>query len=136
MKKKLVYGLCFLSMVLMLALPVCAAAEDTIKIGATEPLSGTFKDIGERYLDGVMYAVKVINESGGLLGKKVEVVPIDSELKPDVATRKAQNLILKDGVKVFLRRHGKLRGRCHGTACGKTERNHVHLWNGGGQYDR
>jgi branched-chain amino acid transport system substrate-binding protein len=102
MKKKLVYGLCFLSMVFMLALPAfAAAAEDTIKIAATEPLSGTFKDIGERYLDGVLYAVQVINESGGLLGKKVEVVPIDSELKPDVATRKAQNLILKDGVKFF-----------------------------------
>lgn len=77
------------------------SAEDTIKLAATEPLSGTFKDIGERYLEGVQYAAKVINESGGLLGKKVEVVPIDSELKPDVATRKAQALILKDGVKFF-----------------------------------
>jgi branched-chain amino acid transport system substrate-binding protein len=102
MRKKIVSGLCFLCMVLMLAVPIYAtAAEDTIKIGATEPLSGTFKDIGERYLDGVLYAVQVINENGGLLGKKVEVVPIDSELKPDVATRKAQNLILKDGVKFF-----------------------------------
>jgi hypothetical protein len=85
----------------MLALPVFAAAQGTIKIGATEPLSGTFKDIGERYLEGVQYAAKVINESGGLLGKKVEVIPIDSELKPDVATRKAQALILKDEVKFF-----------------------------------
>ena len=89
-------------MVLMLVLPVCApAAEDTIKIGATEPLSGTFKDIGERYYGGVEYAVKVLNESGGLLGKKLEAVPIDSELKPDVAIRKATNLMLKDGVKFF-----------------------------------
>ena len=90
-----------LSMVLIVAIPVVAAAQDTIKIGATEPLSGTFKDIGERYLEGVQYAAKVINESGGLLGKKVEVVPIDSELKPDVATRKAQAMILKDDVKFF-----------------------------------
>ena len=58
---------------LAVALPVWAA-EDTIKLGVTEPLSGTFKDIGERYLDGVVYAAKVINESGGLLGKKVEVL--------------------------------------------------------------
>lgn len=87
--------------VLTLALPVLAAAQDTIKLGVTEPLSGTFKDIGERYLEGVQYAVKVINESGGLLGKKVEAVPIDSELKPDVATRKAQAMILKDDVKFF-----------------------------------
>lgn len=101
MRKKFISGLCILFMALMLAVPVCAPAEDTIKIGATEPLSGTFKDIGERYLEGVVYAAKVINESGGLLGKKVEVIPIDSELKPDVATRKATNLILKDGVKFF-----------------------------------
>jgi branched-chain amino acid transport system substrate-binding protein len=100
MRKKWIGGLFIFFMALMVALPVCAA-EDTIKLGVTEPLSGTFKDIGERYLDGVVYAVKVINESGGLLGKKVEVIPIDSELKPDVATRKAQNLILKDGVKFF-----------------------------------
>ena len=97
MKKML--GLAVLSVLLALAVP--AAAQDTIKIGATEPLSGTFKDIGERYLEGVQFAVKVINENGGLLGKKVEVIPIDSELKPDVATRKAQALILKDEVKFF-----------------------------------
>jgi branched-chain amino acid transport system substrate-binding protein len=102
MRKKIVGGLCILFMALLLSLPMCAtAAEDTIKIAAMEPLSGTFKDIGERYLDGVVYAAKVINESGGLLGKKVEVIPVDTELKPDVATRKAQNLILKDGVKFF-----------------------------------
>src|SRR5271157_611051 len=101
MQKKLVYGLFLLSMIIMLSLSDYVAAEDTIKLGAVEPLSGTFKDIGERYLEGVKYAAETINRSGGLLGKKVEVVPVDSELKPDVATRKAQNLILKDGVKFF-----------------------------------
>jgi branched-chain amino acid transport system substrate-binding protein len=100
MKKRFGFGL-GLAFSLALCLPLAAMAADTIKIGATEPLSGTFKDIGERYLDGVLYAAKTINESGGLLGKKVEVIPIDSELKPDVATRKAQNLILRDEVKFF-----------------------------------
>jgi branched-chain amino acid transport system substrate-binding protein len=97
--KRRMLGLVVLSVLPMFALS--AAAEDTIKLGVTEPLSGTFKDIGERYLEGVQYAAKVINESGGLLGKKIEVIPIDSEMKPDVATRKAQNLILKDEVKFF-----------------------------------
>ena len=76
-------------------------AAETIKLGVCEPLSGTFKDIGDRYLEGVEYAAKVINEQGGLLGRNVEVIPIDSELKPDVATRKATKLILKDNVKHF-----------------------------------
>jgi branched-chain amino acid transport system substrate-binding protein len=102
MGKRFVTGFCVLCAAIVLMVPAFAtAAEDTIKLGATEPLSGTFKDIGERYLDGVMYAAQVINESGGLLGKKVEVIPIDSELKPDVATRKAQAMILRDNVKFF-----------------------------------
>jgi len=102
MRRKILVAVSIFFMALMLGMPMgTMAAEDTIKIGVTEPLSGTFKDIGERYAEGVTYAAKVINESGGLLGKKVEVILIDSELKPDVATRKAQNLILKDGVKFF-----------------------------------
>jgi branched-chain amino acid transport system substrate-binding protein len=76
-------------------------AAEPIKLGVCEPLSGTFKDIGDRYLEGVEYAAKVINEQGGLLGRKVKVIPIDSELKPDVATRKATKLILKEKVKYF-----------------------------------
>jgi branched-chain amino acid transport system substrate-binding protein len=101
MRRKFVCGLSVLFLSLILGLPLGVLAADTIKIGVTEPLSGTFKDIGDRYLDGVQYAAKTLNESGGLLGKKVEVIPIDSELKPDVATRKAQALILKDDVKFF-----------------------------------
>jgi branched-chain amino acid transport system substrate-binding protein len=89
-------------MAAMLALPWSVrAAEDTIKLGAIQALSGTFKDIGERYLEGAVYAAQVINEQGGLLGKKVEVIPIDSEFKPDVATRKVQEQIMKEGVKFF-----------------------------------
>jgi len=91
----------FLTVLAALLWVGAAFAADTIKVAGMEPLSGNFKDIGERYLEGVQYGAKKINEAGGLLGKKVEVVPVDSELKPDVATRKATNLILKDNVKYF-----------------------------------
>ncbi len=101
MKARFLGSLCSIIIVLTLAFPVCASAEDTIKIGAVQALSGTFKDIGERYLDGCVYAAQVINEQGGLLGKKVEVIPVDTEFNPDVATRKATKLILRDGVKFF-----------------------------------
>ena len=91
----------FLAVLVALVWMIPANAADTIKLAVVEPLSGNFKDIGERYLEGVEYRVKKINEQGGLLGKKVEVVRVDSEVKPDVATRKATNLILKDNVKYF-----------------------------------
>lgn len=76
-------------------------AADTIKLGVLEPLSGTFKDTGDRYLEGVQYAAEVLNANGGINGMKVEVIPVDSEFKPAIAVNKATKLILKDGVKFF-----------------------------------
>ena len=79
-----------------------AMAGGTIKIAIVEPLSGTFKDVGDRYLEGVKYAAKELNAKGGILGKKIEIIAMDSELKPAVAVRKATKLIMKDGVKFFM----------------------------------
>ena len=68
---------------LMLILVFCAAthcwAEDTVKLGVITACSGPYKTaIGDVCLGGVRFAVDEINENGGLLGKKVEVIPIDS----------------------------------------------------------
>jgi len=93
--------LILLTIILLASLPVTGRAAEPIKLGVTEPLSGTFKNIGERYLEGVQYAAKVLNQQGGVLGRQIEVIPIDSELKPDVVTRKSTALILKDQVKYF-----------------------------------
>jgi len=93
--------LIILASILLASFPDSGQAAESIKLGVTEPLSGTFKNIGDRYLEGVQFAAKVLNREGGVLGRKIEVIPIDSELKPDVVTRKATALILKDQVKFF-----------------------------------
>ena len=66
-----------------------AMAADTIKIGQLDPLSGPFESTGRIYYAGIKFAVDEQNKKGGLLGKKVEIIQEDSELKPDVANRKA-----------------------------------------------
>ncbi|HSB04235.1 MAG TPA: ABC transporter substrate-binding protein [Thermodesulfobacteriota bacterium] len=101
MRKFTFASLILLAVILLASFPVTGRAAETIKLGVTEPLSGTFKNIGERYLEGVQYAAKVLNQQGGVLGRQIEVIPIDSELKPDVVTRKSTALILKDQVKYF-----------------------------------
>lgn len=101
MKRSMMFLVFSLVMVAAFGFVTSASAADTIKVASVEPFSGTFKDVGERYGSGVEYAVKVLNEQGGLLGRKIEYLRVDSELKPDVATRKATKLILKDGVKFF-----------------------------------
>ncbi len=65
-----------------------------IKIGVCEPQSGPVKFIGDANIAGYRYAVEKINAAGGVLGRKLEVAIGDSELKPEVATRRANDLVL------------------------------------------
>ena len=73
-----------------------AFSADTVNIVMIDPISGPFKDIGDRSVWGAQFAVDEINAAGGLLGKKVKLMPEDSQLKPDVAARKATKAILQD----------------------------------------
>ncbi len=93
-------GLMCLSLVLAISvgMPEGAIAADTIKIGQIDPFSGPFEYAGRMYYHGIKFAVDEQNAKGGLLGKKIEIIKADSELKPDVATRKAKKLILEKKV--------------------------------------
>jgi len=93
-----------LGMVILVAFLIFAApawAQDTVKIVQIDPISGPMKDIGDRSVWGVQFAVDEINATGGLLGKKVQLMPEDSQLKPDVAARKATKAIMQDGAQII-----------------------------------
>lgn len=79
-----------------------AQAQEPIKILGLDVTSGPFKDIGDRYLLGVKYAVDEINAGGGIGGRQIKLFLDDSQLKPDVAQRKALKYILDDGVKIII----------------------------------
>jgi len=72
-----------------------------IKIGITDPLSGPVTYVGEANVAAARFAADKLNKAGGVLGRKVEIVAADSELKPDVATRRANDLLLGDKVDVL-----------------------------------
>ncbi len=81
--------------------PVIAAeqkAEETVKIGLLDPMTGPMEYASRLYYAAVEFAVAEQNEKGGLLGKKVEILREDSQLKPQTATRKAKQLVLEDKV--------------------------------------
>ncbi|HXX32958.1 MAG TPA: ABC transporter substrate-binding protein, partial [Thermodesulfobacteriota bacterium] len=73
-----------------------AVAADTVNIVVIDPLSGTMKDIGDRTVWGLQFAVDETNAAGGLLGKQIKLMPEDSQMKPDVAARKAVRAIMED----------------------------------------
>lgn len=61
------------------------AAQGTIKIGYTDPLSGPFAQVGDQNLKQFKYIFDYINARGGALGKKFELVPFDNKSDPKEA---------------------------------------------------
>jgi branched-chain amino acid transport system substrate-binding protein len=75
-----------------------AFAAGTIKIGFPIPLSGPTAVYGEPILKGAQLAVSEINAKGGVLGRKLELLPRDSKANADEAVRLARELIIKNNV--------------------------------------
>jgi branched-chain amino acid transport system substrate-binding protein len=98
MMKKWNFGIMGLAAFLIFIMTLPAWAAEPIKIAIFDPRSGPFKPTGDTYAWALEFLVEEINESGGLLGRKVELIEEDSQLKPDVAVRKATKNIM-DGVK-------------------------------------
>ena len=86
----------------MLSCPGGLLAADTVKIGMITTLSGPFEFVGRIYVAGVKFAVDEQNAKGGLLGRQIELIIIqDDEFKPDVAVRRARNLILENKINIL-----------------------------------
>ena len=79
-----------------------AAAQDTIKIGVTQPLTGAFAASGNYVAQGARIAEEEINKAGGVLGKKIELIVEDNKSNPTEAVATAEKLIVKDKVPVML----------------------------------
>ncbi len=82
---------------LVVAVPSANAAE-AIKIGAIYIMSGPFAIYGKFARDGMELAVDEINASGGVMGRKLELVIEDSTGKARVAIQAARKLIFQDKV--------------------------------------
>jgi branched-chain amino acid transport system substrate-binding protein len=79
-----------------------ARAEDAIKIGVTQPLTGAFAANGSYVAQGAKIAADDINANGGVLGKKIELIIEDNKSNPTEAVATAEKLIQKDKVPVMM----------------------------------
>src|SRR5260221_10412094 len=68
-----------------------------IRIGHLTPLTGFLGPLGEYAVMGVKLAVEEINASGGVMGRKIELIAEDS-VNPQTASTKAARLIERDKV--------------------------------------
>ena len=75
-----------------------ALGQDTIKIGFFAPITGPAAADGASAKNAVELGVKDVNASGGIKGKKVELIVYDDRLKGEEAVAIANKLIEKDKV--------------------------------------
>jgi branched-chain amino acid transport system substrate-binding protein len=96
--------ICFLSTafttgLLFMAMASSVMAAETIKIGAVLPLAEV---IGKDASKSMQLAVKQINAAGGLLGRQLELIIIDDEMKPDKAVAAVEKLANSDKVDILV----------------------------------
>jgi branched-chain amino acid transport system substrate-binding protein len=74
---------------------------DKIKIGHLTPLTGFLGAIGSYARLGVKLAAEELNQSGGILGRPIDLISEDS-VNPATASTKAQRMIEQDGAVALL----------------------------------
>jgi len=79
-----------------------AQTEDIIRVGLPVPETGGASRWGTFCLRGALLAEQQINNTGGVLGKKIKIIKSDSQGIPDEAVSAAQRMIHRDKVHLFI----------------------------------
>ncbi|MEZ5727124.1 MAG: branched-chain amino acid ABC transporter substrate-binding protein [Burkholderiaceae bacterium] len=79
------------------AMPAYSA--DTIRVAFIDPLSGPFAATGTAGLKQFEFVADYINKNGGVMGKKMEVVPFDNKISPKESLIQLKRVIA-DGIQV------------------------------------
>jgi branched-chain amino acid transport system substrate-binding protein len=94
------------------------------KIGVLEPLTGPLAGEGKRHLEGFEIVRDMINERGGVMGKKLTFVVADAP-DPTAAATEATRLATREGVKIIT---GTFSSRLCGAASEAAARQNVIYW--------
>src|SRR5690606_17792100 len=74
------------------------AAQERLKFGALTEITGGAAQLGANALAGYRLAIKEINESGGILGKQVDLVIGDNQTDPTHAVSEATRLVAQERI--------------------------------------
>ena len=75
------------------ALAVGAHAQETIKIGVITDRVGVSRPYSEPNTEGVVFGANEINQKGGILGRKIELLIEDDQSRPDISAALARKLV-------------------------------------------
>ncbi|SMH54425.1 branched-chain amino acid ABC transporter substrate-binding protein [Mesorhizobium australicum] len=102
---KRLIGSTVLALSLLGATAISALAQDTLKIGYVDPLSGGGASIGQIGMNQLNFITDEINAKGGVNGKKVEIVGYDNQTNPQISLVQVQKAI-DEGIKVIVQGNG------------------------------
>ena len=88
-----------LASLLLAAVPLPAKAQENIRIGVLLPLTGPLAKNGLENWEAMQIARDMINERGGINGRKIEYLQGDANT-PNAAISETERLITKDGIKI------------------------------------
>ncbi len=91
-------GLAWTAGAMAVPFPIRARAEMPVKIGMVEPLTGVYATLAESEVAGARFAVERVNQSGGILGRQVELLVADSANDIAAGVHKTRELIDRDQV--------------------------------------
>jgi branched-chain amino acid transport system substrate-binding protein len=77
-------------------------AQAPVRVGASVSQTGPYAAPGQNQLRGYRLCVKHMNEKGGVLGRKLELLVEDDQSQPAVAARIYEKLITRDKVDAIL----------------------------------
>ena len=75
---------------------------DVLRIGEYGSLTGAEATFGKSTHDGIMLVIDEVNASGGIQGKKIKIITVDDQGKPEEAASAVTKLITQDKVIAIL----------------------------------
>jgi len=91
-----------LSLGLSLSFARSAAAEDVLRFGLAMPLTGSQALYGQDQVKAAEWAVAEINKAGGINGKKLEMIVLDTQADPQLGIQMANRLVSVEKAPVFV----------------------------------
>jgi branched-chain amino acid transport system substrate-binding protein len=99
---KIMVGIAALLLVLLTGPAGPAAAQEKIRIGVIQPLTGPTAYDGQRVLKGIKLYADRVNREGGVLDRPVELVIADNQNKPQESVSAFERLVTQDRVSAII----------------------------------
>ncbi|GAC1373639.1 MAG: hypothetical protein NVSMB4_00370 [Acidimicrobiales bacterium] len=76
-------------------------SDKTFLVGAVEPLSGPYENSGNTIVNALKAKADILNKSGGIDGRKVKIIAVDSSSDQQKAVSAAQQLLQSNKLDMF-----------------------------------